>query len=81
LSEDFKAQKYHDTFQEQLKALVESKEKGRTITEKPVPKRAKVIDMMDALKKSLQQAESEGRRRRVAADAAAAPRAARRIAS
>jgi DNA end-binding protein Ku len=81
LSEDFKAQKYHDTFQEQLKALVESKEKGRTITEKPVPKRAKVIDMMDALKKSLQQAESEGRRRRGAADAAAAPRAARRIAS
>jgi len=81
LSEDFKPQQYHDTFQEQLKALVESKEKGRTFTEKAAPKRAKVIDMMDALKKSLQQAGADGKRKRAAADATAPSRSARRIAS
>jgi DNA end-binding protein Ku len=81
LSEDFKPQKYHDTFQEQLKALVESKEKGKTFAEKPAPKRAKVIDMMDALKRSLQQAEAEGKRKKVAADNTASSRSARRIAS
>jgi DNA end-binding protein Ku len=79
LSEDFKPQLYHDTFQEQLKALVESKEKGRTFTEKAAPKRAKVIDMMDALKKSLEQAGADGKRKRAAADTAAPSR--RRIAS
>jgi DNA end-binding protein Ku len=79
LSEDFKPQLYHDTFQEQLKALVESKEKGRTFTGKAAPKRAKVIDMMDALKKSLEQAGADGKRKRAAADTAAPSR--RRIAS
>jgi len=81
LSEDFKPQLYHDTFQEQLKALVESKEKGRTFSEKAAPKRAKVIDMMDALKKSLQQAGADGKRKRAAADTSAPSRSARRIAS
>jgi DNA end-binding protein Ku len=82
LSEDFKPQQYHDTFQEQLKALVESKEKGKTFTEKAAPKRAKVIDMMDALKKSLQQAGAvaDGKRKRAAADTAPS-RTTRRIAS
>lgn len=80
LSEDFKPQQYHDTFQEQLKALVESKEKGKTFTEKAAPKRAKVIDMMDALKKSLQQAGADGKRKRTAADTAPS-RSTRRIAS
>jgi len=80
LSEDFKPQQYHDTFQEQLKALVESKEKGKTFAEKAAPKRAKVIDMMDALKKSLQQAGADGKRKRAAADNAPS-RTTRRIAS
>lgn len=81
LSEDFKPQQYHDTFQEQLKALVESKEKSKIFTEKAAPKRAQVIDMMDALKKSLEQAGTEGKHRRTAAEAAPAARGARRLAS
>jgi DNA end-binding protein Ku len=81
LSEDFKPQQYHDTFQEQLKALVESKEKSKNFTEKAAPKRAQVIDMMDALKKSLEQAGAEGKHRRTAAEAAPAARGARRLAS
>jgi DNA end-binding protein Ku len=59
LTEDFKPEKYHDTFQEQMRALMEAKQKGKAITERAVPKKAgKVIDMMDALKKSLRQEEA-----------------------
>ena len=53
LSEDFKPQKYHDTFQERLRELIEAKRKGATITVEKEPARAPVIDMMEALKRSL----------------------------
>jgi DNA end-binding protein Ku len=58
LSEDFKPQQYHDTYQENLKALIEAKRRGKTIVEEEAPKRAPVIDMMEALKRSLQQTET-----------------------
>src|ERR1700676_5450517 len=58
LSEDFEPSKYHDTFQENLKALIESKQRGRTFVEEPKPGRAPVIDMMEALKRSLRQSEA-----------------------
>ncbi len=50
LSEDFDPRKYHDTFQENLKALIAAKQKGKTIIEEPKAGRAPVIDMMEALK-------------------------------
>ena len=53
LSEDFHPQKYHDTFQERLRELIEAKMKGKTITVEKEPTRAPVIDMMEALKRSL----------------------------
>jgi len=53
LSEDFNPKQYHDTFQENLKALIAAKEHGKSVTEAPAPKRAPVIDMMEALKRSL----------------------------
>jgi DNA end-binding protein Ku len=53
LSEDFHPQKYYDTFQERLRELIEAKMKGKTITVEKEPKRAPVIDMMEALKRSL----------------------------
>ena len=59
LSEDFDPSKYHDTFQENLKALIESKQKGRTFVEEPKAGRgAPVIDMMEALKRSVRQSEA-----------------------
>jgi DNA end-binding protein Ku len=64
LSEDFHAEKYHDDFQERLKALIEAKQKGKTIAPESEPRRAPVIDMMTALKKSL--AESSAQRGRTA---------------
>jgi DNA end-binding protein Ku len=58
LSEDFKPQQYHDTYQENLKALIEAKREGKTIVEEEAPKRAPVIDMMEALKRSLHETEA-----------------------
>jgi DNA end-binding protein Ku len=52
LSKDFKPEQYHDTFQERLKALIEAKMKGKTIRVEEAA-RAPVIDMMEALKRSL----------------------------
>jgi DNA end-binding protein Ku len=73
LSEDFEPSKYHDTFQQNLKALIESKQKGRTFVEEPKPGRVPVIDMMEALKQQSEAAnkakpsrsrrDPEGRRR------------------
>ena len=58
LSEDFEPSKYHDTFQQNLRTLIESKQKGRTFVEVPKPGRAPVIDMMEALKRSVSQSEA-----------------------
>jgi DNA end-binding protein Ku len=59
LAQDFKPQCYHDGYQERLKALIEAKRKGETIVEERAPKRAPVIDIMEALKKSVQQSETQ----------------------
>ena len=53
LSEEFNLKKYHDEFQDRLKELIESKQEGREVAAAPQPHRAPVIDMMEALKKSL----------------------------
>src|SRR5665213_3592295 len=54
LSEDFHLEKYHDEFRARLKQLIEAKQKGKAIAPEPTPHRAPVIDMMAALKKSLE---------------------------
>jgi len=53
LSEPFRLNKYHDEFQDRLKALIQAKQKGREVAAAPEPHRAPVVDMMAALKKSL----------------------------
>jgi DNA end-binding protein Ku len=54
LSAPFKPEQYHDEFQEQLNALIESKLKGKAVTVPSRPSaKAPVIDMMEALKRSL----------------------------
>jgi DNA end-binding protein Ku len=54
LSEEFHLENYHDEFRERLKQLIEAKQKGKVINAEPKPQRAPVIDMMAALKKSLE---------------------------
>jgi DNA end-binding protein Ku len=54
LAAPFDAKQYKDEYQEQLNALIESKLEGKAVTvQTHVSSKAPVIDMMDALKKSL----------------------------
>jgi DNA end-binding protein Ku len=72
LAADWDPEKYHDTFQDNLKKLIETKLEGGEIAEVEKPKKlAPVIDLMAALKQSL--ADMEGRKKPAAAsrDAAA----------
>jgi DNA end-binding protein Ku len=63
LSTEFDIQKYHDEFETRLRALIAAKEKGREVAVIPHPKRAPVIDMMSALKKSLAKSGTAAHRR------------------
>jgi DNA end-binding protein Ku len=53
LSAPFKPEAYKDEFQERLSQLIEAKLKGKAVTVAPATGKAPVIDMMQALKKSL----------------------------
>jgi DNA end-binding protein Ku len=63
LSTEFDIKKYHDEFETRLRALIAAKEKGREVAAIPHPKRAPVIDMMSALKKSLAKSGTAAHRR------------------
>jgi DNA end-binding protein Ku len=53
LTEPFKPKQYHNEFQERLKKLIEAKSQGKHIEIEDGTKKAPVIDMMTALKRSL----------------------------
>jgi DNA end-binding protein Ku len=53
LAAPFKPSEFHDTYRENVEKLIEQKQKGQKITIQPKAKRAPVIDLMEALKKSL----------------------------
>lgn len=55
LAGEFEPAKYHDTYRENLERMIEAKIAGKAITETAVPAASKVIDIMDALRKSLEQ--------------------------
>ena len=54
LSAEFEPQKYSDTYRENLRAMIQAKIEGNSIVETPETKIAPVIDIMEALKKSLE---------------------------
>src|SRR5258708_2488201 len=68
LEEDFEPQKYHDSYRENLKKMIEDKIEGRKVVETPSEHIAPVLDVMQALKKSL----AEKRKPAAVATAAAA---------
>src|SRR5689334_4909468 len=53
LAADFDPSKYHDEYQGRLKQLIEAKREGQPIQGEAPKKRAPVIDLMQALQKSL----------------------------
>jgi DNA end-binding protein Ku len=55
LQAEFEPQKYSDTYRENLKKMIEAKIAGQNIVETPQVHVAPVIDIMEALKKSLEQ--------------------------
>ncbi len=56
LAGPFKPEQYHDTYRENVEQLIDQKKKGEKVTTEPKAKRAPVIDLMEALKKSIQSA-------------------------
>ena len=55
LADKFEPSRLHDTFQDNLKALIKARLEGRQITAVEAPKPAPVVDLMAALKQSLAQ--------------------------
>lgn len=54
LAAPFQPEKYHDTFEENLKTLIQARLEGKEVTEVEQPKKAApVVDLMAALKESL----------------------------
>ena len=60
----FDPSQFTDRYEEALRALIKEKEKGHTVTAPEEPKEAEVLDLMEALKRSLGQ--SGGGRRKTA---------------
>lgn len=54
LAEKFEPEKYKDTYRENLEAMIQTKLAGRKVVEIAAPQVAPVIDIMEALKKSLE---------------------------
>ena len=55
LQAEFEPQKYSDTYRENLKKMIEAKVAGQDVVETPQQQMAPVIDIMEALKRSLEQ--------------------------
>jgi len=61
LAAPFKPGEFHDTYRENVEKLIEQKEKGQKVTLEPKAKRAPVIDLMEALKKSIKASASSNK--------------------
>jgi DNA end-binding protein Ku len=75
LSGDWDPKRYHDTYTEELRELLERKAKGEVVEEDPTPDQepAKVLDLMEALQASLDKAKKPGASRAKKAPAKKAP--------
>jgi DNA end-binding protein Ku len=73
-SAKFDPSEFHDRYQDAVLEMVKAKVKGQEPVVAPAPERGKVINLMDALKRSLEDAKpaAESRPRKTAAKAAPA---------
>ena len=60
LTAKFKSGDFHDTYRDNVERLIEEKKKGEKITTVKQPRKAPVIDLMEALKKSLHSRPARG---------------------
>ena len=58
----FKPDQFHDGYRENVEKLIEQKRKGQKITAIEQPKPAKVVDLMEALQRSIQQGKGPAQR-------------------
>jgi DNA end-binding protein Ku len=67
LSAPFKPREFHDSYRENVEKLIEQKEKGERVAKHPANRqKAPVIDLMEALKKSLGAQKPKTKRKRAA---------------
>ena len=80
LQKPFEPEEYHDHYREALSQLIEAKLEGRDVVKAPQARETKVIDLADALRKSVEAARKGGKAKPAAKSATRRPaaRAARR---
>jgi DNA end-binding protein Ku len=78
LTAQFKLDDFHDSYRENVERLIEEKKKGEKITTVKQPRKAPVIDIMEALKRSLKSATPAGTSERYAPRDASTKKAARK---
>jgi len=76
----FDPSQFNDRYEDALRALIKEKEKGASVTAPQQPQEAEVIDLMEALRRSLGQTSGGGERRKPAAKSAAGRTAAKKTA-
>ncbi len=59
LSEEFEPERYHDEYRQALMERIEAKVQGKELIDAPVAEQTRVIDLMDALKQSLENAKKK----------------------
>ena len=63
---DFEPERFEDHYEEALTELINAKRNGRTISAKPRPRANNVVNLMDALKKSIASESPKGKKPRKA---------------
>jgi DNA end-binding protein Ku len=71
LRKPFEPEEYQDHYREALAQLIDAKLEGRDVVKSPPAREAKVLDLADALRKSVEAAKKGGRARTAAAKAPA----------
>ena len=64
LAGPFKPSEFHDSYRENIERLIEQKQKGKPVSATTQPRKAPVIDLMEALKRSLTMTPAGGKRGR-----------------
>ncbi|MGA2095067.1 MAG: Ku protein [Candidatus Acidiferrum sp.] len=72
LAVPFEPQKYHDEYSDNVRTMIAAKLKGQEVTEVAQPRMAPVIDLMEALKKSLAEKQAPAQTQTAAAKTPAA---------